>query len=70
MVAEVSVLAPQPLKPESWHHSTVYGVAASPESESVEAVHVQVGVLSELGSVVEGVPGVEGAVVSTKKGPK
>ncbi len=32
---------------------------------SVEAVHVQVGVVLFVGEVVEGVPGVVGAVVST-----
>ena len=37
-----------------------------PAPESVEAVQVQTGVLSDVGEVAEGVPGVEGAVVSTK----
>jgi len=35
-----------------------------PELASVEAVHVQVGVLSAVGVAVEGVPGVVGAVRS------
>ena len=64
MVADVAVLAPHPVKPESVHHSIVYGVAANPAPESVDAVHVQAGVESAVGVVVDGVPGVVGAVVS------
>src|SRR5262245_8515807 len=56
------------LKPESCDHSTVYvSLLAKPEPESVEAVQVQVGVVSLVGVVVDGVPGVVGPVVSTVK---
>lgn len=66
LVVEVAVLAAQPVKPELVHHCTVYGVVACrPELASVDAVQVQVGVVSEVGMVVEGVPGAVGAVVST-----
>ena len=64
LVAEVEV-EQFAVKPESEHHCVVYGVAANPEPESVEAVNVQVGVVSLVGVVVEGVPGTDGAVVST-----
>ena len=42
-------------------------MAWRPLPPSVEAVHVQAGVLSEVGSVVDGVPGSVGTVVSTVK---
>jgi hypothetical protein len=45
-------------------HCTVYGVAARPEPPSVEAVQVQVGVVSVVGVVVLGVPGTLGVVSS------
>mgnify|MGYP001572091063 FL=1 len=65
LVVAVPVLALQPVKLESVHHWTEYGVAAcNPDEASVEAIQVQVGVLSEVGVVVEGVPGTVGVVVS------
>jgi len=48
-------------------HCTVYGVPAKPLPPSVLAVHVQDGVRSVVGVVVDGVPGVEGAVASSTK---
>lgn len=48
-------------------HCSVYGVGANPDPESVDAVHVQVGVAELVGLVVTGVPGVVGAEVSTLK---
>ena len=63
LVAEVEV-EQLVVNPESEHHCTLYGVAANPEPASVEAVHVQVGVLSFVGVVVDGVPGTVGAKVS------
>ena len=66
LVLTVAVLAAQPVNPESVHHCTEYGVVACrPEPPSVEAVQDQVGVLSLVGVVAEGVPGTVGAVVST-----
>ena len=66
LVVEVAVFAAQPVKSEAVHHCTEYGVVAcKPEPASVDAVHDQVGVVSEVGVVVEGVPGVAGTVVST-----
>jgi len=60
------VLAAHPVKSEAVHHCTVYGVVACrPEPASVDAVQVQAGVVSLVGVVVEGVPGVAGTVVST-----
>ena len=60
------MLEAQPVNPESVHHCTEYGVVACrPDPPSVLAVQDQVGVLSEVGVVVEGVPGTDGAVVST-----
>ena len=66
LVVEVAVLEAQPVKAESVHHCTEYGVVpCKPAPVSVEAVKLQVGVLSAVGVMVEGVPGTEGAVVST-----
>ena len=56
------------LKVELCDHCTVYGVAASPEPPSVEAVQVQVGTALLVGVVVVvDVPGVDGLVASTLK---
>jgi len=67
-VADVDDETPLP-KSEACDHSTVYGVLSSPAPPSVEAVHVQLGVVSAVGVVVPGVPGVDGAVVSTTTVP-
>ncbi len=45
-------------------------VAWRPDPPSVDAVQVQAGVVSVVGVVAEGVPGVEGAVVSTTTVPE
>ena len=63
----MSVFDSQPVKEELSHHWTVYGVDARPEPESVEAVQVNVGVVSVSSEEVVGVPGTVGAVVSTMK---
>ena len=52
------------LKPELCDHWTVYAVVARPVPPSVEAVQDQTGAVVLDGVVVEGVPGVVGAVVS------
>ena len=62
-VVEVLLDTPE-AKLDDCDHCTVYGVAASPLVASVLAVHVHVGVVSAVGEVVDGVPGVEGAVTS------
>lgn len=63
-VLEKAVLASQPVKPASVHHCAAYAGLASPEPESVEASHDHVGLLLLVGEVVDGVPGVDGGVVS------
>ena len=50
-------------------HCTVYGVAANPLPLSVEAVHVQAGLVFVVGVVVDGVPGVDGAALSINTEP-
>jgi hypothetical protein len=66
----VSVFASQPVNPELPHHMTVYAGLARPEPASVDAVHVQTGLLLFVGLLaVIGVPGSEGAVTSTNTEP-
>ena len=62
---EVLVFEAQPVKLEFVHHCTEYGVELRPDPESEDALQLQVGVVSLVGDVVDGVPGVSGAVVST-----
>ena len=64
LVVEVLLDTPD-AKLDDCDQSTAYGVVASPLVASVLAVHVQVGVVSAVGLVVDGVPGVVGAVTST-----
>ena len=61
------LLTPE-INDESVDHSNIYdSVLCKPAPESVEAVHVHVGVVSDVGEVAEGVPGVVGDVASTVK---
>ena len=63
-MVEVEVLTPG-ANVESVDHWTVYAGEAKPDPVSVEALQLQVGVVSRVGEVVVGVPGLEGLVVST-----
>ena len=63
MVLMVSLVTPL-LKSLCVDQSTVYAGLARPLPPSVEAAHVQDGVVSVVGEVVDGVPGVDGTVVS------
>ena len=64
-VEAVELLTPD-TNEESVDHSNIYAsVLCKPAPESVEAVHVHSGVLSDVGVVADGVPGVVGTVVST-----
>ncbi len=69
-VVAVELLTPD-ANEELVDHSNIYGsVLCKPAPESVEAVHVHVGVVSVDPELVDGVPGVEGAVVSTTTVPE
>ena len=66
-VFEFVVAVPATLLKLSSDHCTVYAGFANPLPLSEEAVHVHVGVVSFVGSAAgDGVPGVVGAVVSTR----